>query len=174
VKLDIGAGARSGDGWFGLDINPAHAGALATAVHLPFATNTVGEIRAVDVLEHISYRDTDATLAEWRRVLVVGAPIYVQVPDAGEIMRRYCAHEIENLKTPDGLPNTLLSGAQWRLLGGHLDGVYVDKQGDWRWNAHFSLWDRDSLVVAMEAHRFITSRCETNDHPNLMYWGYAV
>lgn len=173
MKAEIGAGSRAKPGFVSIDLNPAFADIIATATHLPFYTRTIEEMRCVDVLEHISYRDTDRALDEWHRELIPGSPIYIQVPDAGEIMRRYVAHSHELLKTPEGLPDTLLAGAQWRLLGGHADGKYVGAEGDWRWNAHYSLWDRYTLGATLEDRGFTVDRIITNAHPNLCCWARA-
>lgn len=168
MRVDIGAGARTKAGYFGLDINPKHADALATALDLPFVTGSIEAINAVDVLEHISYRDTDAALDEWHRVLEHGGELYVQVPDAFEIMRRFFEHELDRLGTPPELPDTLLAGVAWRLLGGHRDGRYVDAEGDWRWNAHYSLWDAPTMSETLYRHGFTEVEIRHNEHPNLL------
>lgn len=168
MKIDIGAGARVSEGWTSVDLNPT-ADVVADVLHLPFADGSVDEMRAVDVLEHLSYRDTTAGLAEWARVCKRGAEAYIQVPDAETIMRWFVAGD-PGLKCKDTGPCSALEGAEWRLLGGHADGVYVDETADWRWNAHYSLWSHDSLRTALDRAGFGVVRLERNDHPNLLAW----
>ena len=167
MNVELGAGRRKRAGFIGVDVNPKHANVVADALSLPFRTATVHELVAIDVLEHISYRDTDQALNEWARVLMHGGSLYVQVPDAEEIMVRYCRAEAEQLRTPAGLPDSLLAGVTWRLLGGHADGLFVDEGDDWRWNAHYSLWSRRELGAALERAGFDVVRIRTNAHPNL-------
>jgi hypothetical protein len=168
VKVEIGAGARAQPGWLAFDLNPANADVLADALHIPLADATVTDMRAVDVLEHISYRYTDAALCEWRRVCVDDADLYVQVPDAHQIMAWYIARDSRLAKTDAPEPVGLLDGAQWRLLGGHADGKYVDEGGDWRWNAHYSLWSGASLIAALDRAGFDVYDARMNAHPNIL------
>ncbi len=185
LRIDIGAGARPAPGFISVDLNPRLAEVVASADDLPFEDGEVEAIRAVDVLEHMSYRDTDRVLAEWARVAAPGCELYVQVPDADAIMRRYVAAadfelgkiqhrairpaELLPIPMAQELPATALAGAAWRLLGGHADGERVDPaQGDdWRWNAHYAFFSEASLRDALARHRFRVVTCITNPHPNL-------
>lgn len=170
MRVEIGAGERPAPGFLAVDVNPRTAGVLAGALDLPFRSGSIEEIRAVDVLEHISYRDTDRALAEWARVLRPGAPIYVQVPDADKIMRWYVAGD-SRLRALDVVrPCPLMLGAQWRLLGGHNDGKFADDRlgDDWRWNAHYSLWSTHDLTLALDRAEFAVDTIRTNGHPNIL------
>lgn len=168
MRLELGAGARTADGFVGVDINPyLGAGVVADALALPFAADSVDELRAVDVLEHISYRDTARALGEWARVLRPAGKLYVQVPDAGTIMEWYCRDDDRLRRTVDGGCDVLY-GAQWRLLGGHADKAYAPV-GDWRWNAHYALFDRRTLNAKLSLW-FHVERLGTNGHPNLQAW----
>lgn len=168
MRVELGAGARAAQGFLAVDVNPAHADVVADAMHLPFADGSVIALRAIDVLEHLSYRYVDRALIEWARVCASGAPFFVQVPDADAIMCWYANDDARLRHTADG-PCSTLHGAEWRLLGGHEDGVY-DDGGDWRWNAHYSLWSSPSLRKALTAHGFDVGKIETNGHPNLQGW----
>lgn len=166
MKVEIGAGARAHDGFIAVDINPAYADVVADAQHLPFEDGTVTAMRAVDVLEHISYRDTDAALAEWARVCAPGAELYVQVPDAAAIMQWFVTGDARLRKIDTG-PAPSILGAAWRLLGGHSDGRYVAGEDDWRWNAHYALFDREHLTGSLDRAGFVVTEIATNGHPNL-------
>lgn len=176
MKVEIGAGGRVQPGWLSVDLNPRRADVVADATRLPFADGSIDAMRAVDVLEHISYRDTDRVLAEWGRVCASDAELYVQVPDADLIMRHY----VRSLKYEHGdnllpipkdqhLQRTALAGAQWRLLGGHDDGERVDTEAgdDWRWNAHYAMFSQASLISALDKAGFDLDRCVTNPFPNI-------
>lgn len=187
MKIEVGAGGRCAPGFLAVDLNPRRANVVATATALPFRDGSVTAMRAVDVLEHISYRETAWVLDEWARVCAPGAELYVQVPDADLIMRWYVqamqpntgivynrerADARRNLQIPTAqfLSDAPIAGAQWRLLGGHDDHERVDTAAgdDWRWNAHYSLFSRESLTAALDAAGFSVSRCPTNPFPNLM------
>lgn len=166
MQLEIGAGARAHDGYIAYDVNPEHADVVGDALHLPFPDQSVTAIRAIDVLEHLSWRVTDQALAEWARVCAPTARLFVQVPDAQTICQWYMVgderlHRIDTGRVPP------IIGASWRLLGGHADGRYVGDQDDWRWNAHYSLWDREYLTASLDRAGFTVSSCLTNAHPNL-------
>jgi len=173
VRVELGSGYAPTPGFLHVDINPnaTSVDLVAPAYPLPFENESVDELRAVDVLEHISYRDTRAVLVEWARVLRPGGMLYVQVPDAGEIMSWFSFHPARLLeRIPDELPQTPISGVAWRLLGGHMDGQSVRDGDDFRWNAHYALFTRVSLEHGLRSAGFVVKKCETNGHPNLMCW----
>ena len=177
MKIEVGAGGRAADGFLAVDLNPRRCDVLADGGRLPFRDASITGMRAVDVLEHVSYRDTDRVLTEWARVCAPGAELYVQVPDAHTIMHMYVHHGTRprrELAIPDdqGLPATALAGAMWRLLGGHADGERVDVEAgdDWRWNAHYAMFSRESLTIALGRAGFTVSKCTTNPFPNLLCW----
>lgn len=167
MNVEIGAGVRPAPGFLAVDVNPwGSCDVLASAEALPFADGSVTAMRAVDVLEHISFRDTSRVLAEWARVCARGASLYVQVPDAREIAKWYLERD-DRIKRYDQGKCPPIVGMAWRLLGGHRDGKYVDEEGDWRWNAHYSLWDDGWLTVCLGMAGFEITSLHTNGHPNL-------
>lgn len=175
MKLDLGAGQgrqlAHEEGWIAVDVNPAAADVVASVAQLPFADDSIDALSAVDVLEHLSYRDTDAVLAEWLRVAQRDASLYVQVPDAGLIMRWYVqSPQLLLNHLPGSLPQTALAGAAWRLLGGHADDVYVSADGDWRWNAHYALFTPESLRKALERAGWSVVELVVNPFPNVQAW----
>ncbi len=132
---------------------------------LPFGNEAVIEMRAVDILEHISWRWTHSTLREWARVITHGGTLYVQVPDAGTIMRWYATDDARLTHWDQGRCSHL-EGATWRLLGGHADGKYADVD-TWQFNAHFALFSEESLRFALDKAGFDVLDLIVNGHPNL-------
>lgn len=169
-RLEIGSGSFPTDGFTHLDIDPSAPGVdiVGPMFPLDLPDGSVSEIRAVDCLEHCSFRDTATALREWARVLRPGGRIYVQVPDADLIMRWF-ANEPSRLldRLPADLPQTPLAGATWRLLGGHADGVQGAGDVDFRLNAHFALFSERSLRDALDAAGFDVESLTVNEHPNL-------
>lgn len=169
-RLEIGSGSFPTEGFTHLDIDPSAPGVdiVGPMFPLDLPDGSVSEIRAVDVLEHLSYRDTAAALAEWARVLRPGGILYVQVPDAEMIMCWFVGDATRLLdRLPADLPQTSLAGATWRLLGGHADGVQGAGDVDFRLNAHFALFSERSLRDALDAAGFDIESLTVNEHPNL-------
>lgn len=175
MKLEIGSGYFPTPGFVHLDINAACApDIVGRAFPLDLGNQTVSEIRAVDVLEHLSYRSTDAALAEWFRVLKKGGLLYVQVPDADEMVRQYVL-DPERLRVRGaecGFDDRgfLINSLAFFLLGGHADQEHVRGGDDWRWNAHYALFSPGSLHGALERAGFVVTASETSAHPNLCVW----
>lgn len=174
MKLELGSGYSPTPGFYHLDLNPhvPHLDRIGPAVPLTWCPDDYcEEIRAVDVLEHLPYRQTDEALREWARVLEHGGRLYVQVPDAELIMRWY-VEEPERLleRLPDDVPHTREGGAAWRLLGGQDDDICARQGDDWRWNAHYALFSADSISGALIDAGLCVESIETNGHPNLCCW----
>ena len=80
IKLNIGAGPVVIDGFTPIDRK------LGTdAFPLNYPDNSVSEIRASHILEHMSFREVPQALEEWRRVLKPGGKLRVAVPDFRKI-----------------------------------------------------------------------------------------
>lgn len=65
---------------------------------LPFPPASVDEIRSVQVLEHISMRDTARVLAHWYETLKPGGLLHLDVPDFEETARQLLAQPDEPSK----------------------------------------------------------------------------
>ncbi len=174
MKLNLGSAYAPLAGWTNLDANPnAPADIIGTAWPLPpeIKDGTVVELRAVDVLEHLSYRDTADVLSDWYYAMDKGGQLFVQVPDAETCMEWFWnePHKLIE-RIPAGLPTTPMVGLAWRLLGGHADGEMIRSGDDWRLNAHYALFSEDSLRHALEDVGFVVQRIDRNGHPNLQAW----
>lgn len=169
-KLELGAGYHPTPGFITLDANPAcNPDIVGPAFPLQLGDGTVGELRAVDVLEHISYRRTAEVLADWFRVLVPGGRLYVQVPDAALVMEWFVRepHRLMEKSAVANVPQTPLAMAAWRILGGHEDGVYAKDPDSWQFNAHYAMFSPTSLRLALEDAGFVVRSLVVNDHPNI-------
>lgn len=80
MKLNIGSGMMQVAGWESYDIDPSlHPDHIGDCEALPFEDDSIEEIYASHVLEHVPY-DSPA-LSEWYRVLIPGGVCTVIVPD---------------------------------------------------------------------------------------------
>jgi len=86
MKLNLGCENVVVDGFLGVDIGgPEHAdaaGVQADVMALPFADDSIEEIFASHILEHLEW-DQDP-MEEWHRVLEPGGLITVAIPDVFE------------------------------------------------------------------------------------------
>lgn len=80
LRLNIGCGNKKIEGFVGVDLDPA-ADVVCDIRALTFEDDSVSEILAVHVLEHIYRWEAEATLREWHRVLKPGALIVLELPD---------------------------------------------------------------------------------------------
>lgn len=173
TRLEIGAGYAPTPGYLTCDANTnCPVDVHCSADDLPFPAAIFDEVRAVDILEHMPYRATVNVLKEWARVMRCGGRLFVQTPNAARIMRWA-------LDTPDdldvGLPAELtecpiMIRAAWRLLGGQNDGAYARDGDDWRFNAHYALFDEESLGWVLDRAGFDVVSLDTNPFPNLQCW----
>jgi len=91
VKLDIGSGdfPFEEEGWTTVDAYYEDADCKAWAWDLPYESDSVEELRASHVLEHIPRPLTQRTLFEWFRVLCPGGLITIEVPDMDWMARKW-------------------------------------------------------------------------------------
>lgn len=85
MKLMLGGGPKDYDGFVSHDL----ATDGVDIRYLPEADETVDEIHSHHAIEHVSWRDIEATLREWYRVLVVGGALVITFPDAAETMHGF-------------------------------------------------------------------------------------
>ena len=94
------------DGWVNIDLNPRYpADILADVCTLPYPDESVDEIYAGHVLEHIP--QNGMALPEWNRVLKTGGFVTIVVPELARCIR---AHR-EGYITRQFLNMAILGGA---------------------------------------------------------------
>lgn len=116
IKLDLGAGKTSPEGF--IPMGRDHGSEIFP---LPYADESVDEIRASHCLEHFPYRNVEVIVKDWVRTLKKGGKLRIAVPDFKQIAEDYLAGKAQ--------PN------ESYLLGGQVD------QNDF----HKALFDRDKL-----------------------------
>lgn len=87
VKLDLGAGARSPDGY--TPLGNAHG---SQVFPLPHADGSVDAIRASHVLEHFPHGRIVEIVKDWVRALRPGGVLRIAVPDFAKIAALYSAN----------------------------------------------------------------------------------
>lgn len=81
TKLNLGSGDSRFDGFISVDKYDKAADVQADICELPYKNNSVDEIVAYQVIEHIPYNKTDDMFAEMYRVLKKGGTATVECPD---------------------------------------------------------------------------------------------
>jgi hypothetical protein len=129
IRLNLGSGGCNLDGYVNLDIADGHDCRDLSA----YADESVDEVRASHVLEHISFRETGEVLDEWVRVLKPGGVLRVAVPDAMLCMRAIVG-------TIDGDAGADVDYLSMALIGGNANENDV----------HRALFDERGLQVQMQ------------------------
>jgi len=83
IKLNLGCGERQFKDYINIDIRDIKGVDLIHNLieSLPYKNDTVDEIIAYDVLEHVSFRYTDKMFSDWVRVLKSGGKLEFSVPN---------------------------------------------------------------------------------------------
>ena len=99
VRLYVGAGGDAPEwaakGWLCNDLEAAaalyapHIQLIGPCWKLDVADNSVDELMAKGMLEHLTYHEVDNALAEWKRVLRPDGFVTIEVPDLLEYFRQY-------------------------------------------------------------------------------------
>ena len=115
MKLNIGCGEYKLQGYVNIDAQEEVGPDLvAEAWSLPFEDNSVSEIYAGHVYEHMTKEDGNRALREFHRVLKPGGLLTVVIPDARKAAKEYLIGTLSAEETFG-----ILSGAPGPPPGGH-------------------------------------------------------
>lgn len=82
MKLNLGCGKDYKDGYVNVDLrSPCDVEHNLLQTPWPWEDSSCNEILMLDFLEHLPYKKTDDVLYESWRVLKMGCPLIIQVPD---------------------------------------------------------------------------------------------
>lgn len=177
-RLNLGAGFDMRRGWIRIDLDPdTHPDVVADVRRLDaIDSGSIDTIRAIDILEHLSYRDTVPTLREWARVLKHNGRILLQVPAADHMMTQFVRQTTDDLwydvcdiegRAPDELQEQpLMVKLAWHLLGGHYDDQHTLDPERWYLNAHHALFDEETIRWAAGQAGLVVKSLKVNAHPN--------
>ena len=155
MKLNIGCGKDIRPGFVNIDHNPGPGvDVVCDARALPFPSGSASYILANDILEHFSWRETQAVLKGWTRILRDGGLLELRVPSLEGLIRLY-------LVRPRG----------WRVEDGQgLDPVIERLFGgqDYPGNTHLTTFDSRSLTdLLQEDYRILELGPDGHDISNL-------
>ena len=91
ARLEIGAGNTVVEGWLGTDLRPRHPEVLEmdATKPFPFPDHCLDFVHAEHLIEHLSWRQGQHTLAECRRVLKPGGVLRLATPDLALLVAIY-------------------------------------------------------------------------------------
>lgn len=91
IKLNLGSGKDYIDGWVNVDIEEQYNPDVISDVTqpLPFKDSSVTEIKAFDILEHVTKQQAPVFITECHRVLKVGGKLHLRLPNMFSIIDKY-------------------------------------------------------------------------------------
>lgn len=138
-KLELGSGERPSEGYLHQDITPQPDVPLDYTDNpweLPIDDDSLSEVLALGLMEHLRFTEFHATLAKVRQMLAPGGAFLFDVPDM-KVWSEYLYKVThgkgdENPFTPEHVWSTVYGWQRW--------------PGD----EHKSGWTRDSLLAALK------------------------
>lgn len=143
MKLNIGCGPQRIEGFTPHDWSLEHDARV-----LPYEDNSIEEIRASHVLEHLPKGDVEDTLQHWYSKLKPGGILRIAVPDFDEIIRLAQEDRDSDDQTKPPFP--------WEA---YIMGAQTD-----HYDKHYTLWNYPKLHAAMTALGLVDITHWKNDY----------
>lgn len=141
VKLNLGAGGVSYPGYLSVDLYDKRAHVQMDITKLDFDDNSVEEILASHVFEHLNPYHALAILRDWLRVLKPGGKLIMEMPDIEQLCKRFAtASKGERygiLNAIYGSVNTTGEGGPDNITSPHLFGWWPESLWDHLSNAGY-------------------------------------
>jgi predicted SAM-dependent methyltransferase len=128
-KLEIGSGQRPAPGYIHNDINPFDGVDLVCHPwEIALASESIDEVLALGVIEHLTYAQVNKTLANVHRMLRHGGEFRFDVPDL-PTWCRYAVDHFDGKTTPFTIEHILATLYGWQRWPGdeHKSGWYHQK-----------------------------------------------
>lgn len=137
VRLNLGAGARSFEGFLNVDLE-GEPDIRADVRAIPLPDGSVEEAMGIHILEHLPRWEAPVALREWARLLRPGGLLVLELPD----LVKCCRNVVEGL-----LPDR---AGRWGLYG---DPTYENELMMHRWG-----WSPAELKAELLAAGFSSAR----------------
>jgi len=100
LLLNLGCGTDLKQGYDNIDVRDLPGVIKADVRNLPYKQNSVDEIRAIDVYEHVSFRESQSLLNYWVSLLKPGGLLVIQAPSIEVLARNILTStSIEDIET---------------------------------------------------------------------------
>jgi FkbM family methyltransferase len=131
IKLNLGAGGIDYDGFLSVDMYDKRSNIPMDITKLDFDDNTVVEIMASHVFEHLNPYHSVAILQEWLRVLKPGGKLAMEMPDIEALCKSFLAEKdyykkMGILNAVYGSVNTTDVGGPDEITSPHLFGWWPE------------------------------------------------
>jgi predicted SAM-dependent methyltransferase len=157
AKLEIGSGDTVVPGWLGTDLAPRHADVLEmdATESFPLPDASLDYVHAEHLIEHISYKKGQRTLAECRRVLKPGGVIRLATPDLERLIAVYRGDA-----GPEGEHYLEWVYSAYMRKAPHVHPVFMLNRQVRSWG-HTFIYDPEVLRMALEDAGFVDiEQCE--------------
>ncbi len=88
VRLHLGCGSKILRGWVNVD-NRGEPDLNADITDLPYLENSVEEIMAIHVFEHLYPWKVEEILKGWRKILKPGGKLILEMPDLKKVLKHF-------------------------------------------------------------------------------------
>jgi GT2 family glycosyltransferase len=141
IRLNIGSGGIEYKGYLSLDLHDRRATIIMDATKLDFEENSVSEILALHIFEHLNpYKCLDI-LKGWFKVLKPGGKLVMEMPDIEMLCKRFVTASTGErygiLNAVYGSVNTTGEGEPSDITSPHLYGWWPQSLWDHLTNAGF-------------------------------------
>ncbi len=89
IRLNLGCGAFPLKDFVNVDILEKYGDVHCDVTNIPYEDNSVGEIYAGHIVEHLTFRDSLRAIEEWHRVLKPKGKLTITFPDYFKILKLY-------------------------------------------------------------------------------------
>jgi hypothetical protein len=145
IKLNLGCGPDIKEDFINIDLCPLDSRVLKQDIkNLSFKAESVDEIYAKDIIEHMSLDETKSAIKNWSRICKSGAQLFIQTICWDSIIRAYYAN-VWDLET---VIYMLFAGKNW------VDGISRNE------DFHKSVYSLDLLNQILSENSFEIKSCE--------------
>jgi GT2 family glycosyltransferase len=141
IKLNIGSGGIEYPGYLSVDLHDRRANIIMDVTKLEFKENSVTELLAIHVFEHLNPYHALDILKRWHKVLKPGGRLIMEMPDIEELCRRFVTASTGErygiLNAVYGSVNTTGEGEPSDISSPHLFGWWKQSLWDHLCNAGF-------------------------------------
>jgi GT2 family glycosyltransferase len=141
IKLNLGSAGIEHDGYLSVDLYDKRANILMDITKLDFEDNSVTEILASHVFEHLNPYHSLDILRDWHRVLKPGGRLIMEMPDIEQLCKRFVTASTGErygiLNAIYGSVNTTNEGTPDQITSPHLFGWWPQSLWDHLTNAGF-------------------------------------
>ena len=134
IKLNLGSGGISYPGFLSVDLHDKRAQCKMDITKLDFDDNSVSEILASHVFEHLNPYHSIDILKEWNRVLKPGGKLIMEMPDIEKCCKRFVTADMGTrygiMNVIYGSVNTTGEGGPDNITSPHLFGWWPDALRD--------------------------------------------